>query len=406
MEPTRAPRLRRKSSAFKLPLSRQSLGRPSTAAASTPTSDDHHFDLATFAHPASSSSSLVTRPPLAQDDSTAMAAASVYAASTASTSHLPLLPSSVSLAPSTSNPSTSPSNPGGPGVGSVPNVPSASLSSTLDVLRQLVGKRITAWTYLKNAGEGKVYWFNTVLLTTDDMRTAFTNDKMRNRTTRFAVLGMSLSSLLEVTPAHDFLRGLLSLVQEFEAVPEERFGGGGLKGTQKGLFKLPARSRKSGPGSSAAAVASGGADFSMGLPQEGSEASYLFTPNIPFELDYFQVLITTCEMLVETYSKIYSYLGPSAAAASSSSSSAAAAGLFPQPPGSSRSATGGGGASAGSVGLSQALAEVVVKIDTRLKKLISLLSKEIDTLARAAIKAELDHLGGGVEGWGFDTGEA
>ncbi|GAA5894497.1 hypothetical protein JCM5296_005113 [Sporobolomyces johnsonii] len=414
MESTRAPRLRRKSSAFKLSLSRQSLGRPSTAS-STPTSDDHHFDLATFAHPAPSSSSLSSRPSLAQDDPTSMAAASVYAPSVASTSHLPLLPSNASLAPSTSNPSTSPSNPG-PGVGSVPNVPSASLSSTLEVLRQLVGKRITAWTYLKNAGEGKVYWFNTVLLTTDDMRTAFANDKMRNRTTRFAVLGMSLSSLLEITPAHDFLRGLLSLVQEFEAVPEERFGGGGLKGTQKGLFKLPARSRKSGPGSSAAAVASGGADFSMGLPQEGGEASYLFTPNIPFELDYFQVLITTCEMLVETYAKIYSYLGPSAAAASSSSSTAAA-GLFPQPPGSSRSgATGAGGggggggggtsAGAGSVGLSQALAEVVVKIDARLKKLISLLSKEIDTLARAAIKAELDHLGGGVEGWGFDGGEA
>ena len=36
---------------------------------------------------------------------------------------------------------------------------------------------------------------------------------------------MSLSSLLDISPAHDFLRGLLALVQEFEAIPEERFGG-------------------------------------------------------------------------------------------------------------------------------------------------------------------------------------
>lgn len=36
---------------------------------------------------------------------------------------------------------------------------------------------------------------------------------------------MSLSALLDVAPAHDFLRGLLSLTQEFEAVPEDRYGG-------------------------------------------------------------------------------------------------------------------------------------------------------------------------------------
>lgn len=48
------------------------------------------------------------------------------------------------------------------------------------------------------------------------------------RSTRFAVLGMSLSALLDISPAHDFLRGLLSLVQEFDAMPEERFGGRGV----------------------------------------------------------------------------------------------------------------------------------------------------------------------------------
>lgn len=42
----------------------------------------------------------------------------------------------------------------------MPNVPGTSLGTTLDGLRVLVAKRITAWTYLKNAGEGRVYWFN------------------------------------------------------------------------------------------------------------------------------------------------------------------------------------------------------------------------------------------------------
>ncbi|GAA6047675.1 hypothetical protein JCM3770_001621 [Rhodotorula araucariae] len=285
-----------------------------------------------------------------------------------SSAHLPLFPTSSSTLSSAST---------NPGVGSIPNVPSASLSTTLDGLRALVAKRITAWTYLKNAGEGRVYWFNTVLLSTEDLRTTFPNDKMRNRTTRFAVLGMSLSALLDISPAHDFLRGLLSLTHEFEAVPEERYGG---KNQPKSIFKVGSRSKRAG---GAAAAANGGADFSMGLPQEGGEASFLFTPNIPFDLDYFQVLITTCELLIETYAKIASYLGPATTSA----------GLFPQPPG-----VGVGVAQRGSVGLSQALADVVYKVDGRLKKLVTLLSKEIDTLARQAIKNELSAICGGEYG--------
>ncbi|TNY19899.1 hypothetical protein DMC30DRAFT_282433 [Rhodotorula diobovata] len=289
---------------------------------------------------------------------------------------------------------------GSGGVGSVPNVPGTSLGTTLDGLRVLVAKRITAWTYLKNAGEGRVYWFNTVLLTTEDLRSSFSNDKMRNRTTRFAVLGMSLSALLDVAPAHDFLRGLLSLTQEFEAVPEDRYGGKNDVRTQqqKSLFKVGSRSRRGG---GAASAANGGADFSMGLPQEGGEASFLFTPNIPFELDYFQVLITTCELLIETYTKISTYLGGGGSASSQSQSQSAAAGLFPSPPGSGSRGSAmspagpGAGADAGSAGLSQALADVVYKVDGRLKKLVALLSKEIDLLARQAIKAELDSLSGG-----------
>lgn len=43
---------------------------------------------------------------------------------------------------------------------SFPNVPSASLTSTLELLKQVVQKRLTAWNYLKNVSQGKIYWFN------------------------------------------------------------------------------------------------------------------------------------------------------------------------------------------------------------------------------------------------------
>jgi len=51
---------------------------------------------------------------------------------------------------------------------------------------------------------------------------------------------MSLSSLLDIAPAHDFLRGLLSLTQEFEAVPEDRYGG---RNVRRGSLSFILRTR-------------------------------------------------------------------------------------------------------------------------------------------------------------------
>lgn len=198
------------------------------------------------------------------------------------------------------------------------------------------------------------------------------------------MLGMSLSALLDIPAAHDFLRGLLSLVQEFESVPDDKFDRKNVSSVrrslkelqlirvllqQRGLFRVASRARKSN---------TGGVDFTMGLPESG-DASYLITPNIvrlttltsqstladalhlqPFELDYNQVFLTTCDMLIETYRKILTHLG----SASSPSS-------FPQPPSSSSATTFSrivsSGERTGAAGLSPALTDVVVKIDARLK---------------------------------------
>ena len=85
-------------------------------------------------------------------------------------------------------------------------------------------------------------------------------------TLRFAILGMSLSSLLDIPAAHDFLRGLLSLLQEFDSVSDDNFDN---RKNQRSLFKgTGLRLKKSGNSSS-----TGGA-----LPEAGD--SFLFTPNI------------------------------------------------------------------------------------------------------------------------------
>jgi hypothetical protein len=44
------------------------------------------------------------------------------------------------------------------GGGGMRDAPTGSLGSTLEGLRTLVHKRKTAWTYLKNAADGRVYW--------------------------------------------------------------------------------------------------------------------------------------------------------------------------------------------------------------------------------------------------------
>lgn len=87
-------------------------------------------------------------------------------------------------------------------------------------------------------------------------------------------------------------------------------------------------------------------DFSF---QESGDYSYLIVPNTPFDLDYFQTFNTLCDILVEVYSKL----------------------LF------------------GAQQCSPTVLETVIKIDAKLKKILTLVTKELDSLARKAIKEEL-----------------
>ena len=66
-----------------------------------------------------------------------------------------------------------------------------------------------------------------------------------------------------------------------------------------------------------------------------------------------------CEILVEIYTRIGSYLGPSMSA--SSTTSLSATGLFPQPPMVAR------GAGSGALGLSPTLIDTVYKVDARIR---------------------------------------
>ncbi|KAK4053822.1 hypothetical protein OIV83_001478 [Microbotryomycetes sp. JL201] len=242
----------------------------------------------------------------------------------------------------------------------------STLSIALDHVRTTIQKRIQMVDYLKRAHSGRVFWFNTVHLDETDLAKLFEPSRVRSRTTRYFVLGMSLSALLDIPSSPDYFRALSALMQEFDSVPDDRFD----RRNQRGLFRVASRARKS---------TTGGSDFAASGPD--GDASYLIAPNIPFDLDYVQAFITLCEVLSETYRKISTHLGPARPPS------------FPQPP--SASSTSGFSKllsqsdKPGVNGVSPAVAETVLKIDARLKKIITLVSKELDGCARAAVKREL-----------------
>lgn len=63
------------------------------------------------------------------------------------------------------------------------NTPSSSsnFGAALENLRYLLHKRVTTFNYLKRAHEGRVHWFNTILLTREEMEAAFDNNRMQKR---------------------------------------------------------------------------------------------------------------------------------------------------------------------------------------------------------------------------------
>ncbi|KAL1914896.1 uncharacterized protein VTP21DRAFT_7812 [Calcarisporiella thermophila] len=199
-------------------------------------------------------------------------------------------------------------------------------SVAYEFLTNLVWKRIHTINYIKGAHEGKVHWYNTILLSREDFAPLQQNPRLRKRTYQYFVLGMSLGTTLDITNPEDYIKALSNLLQEFEYFSNDQS-----KPKMKNIFF---RKKPLDEGSSA----------------EDAEYSLLNIANLPFEPDYFQVLCTLCDLLSEVYYRLL--VGTSDLCTHS-------------------------------------FCETVVKVDSKFKKIISSITKEIDTIARAVIKEEL-----------------
>ncbi|KAF8471610.1 hypothetical protein DFH94DRAFT_674209 [Russula ochroleuca] len=292
-----------------------------------------------------------------------------------------------------------------------PGIPGA----TIEYLRDLVQKRIITLTYTRNVHDGRTHWFHTIIMTRAELDRVFNNTAMKKRTHRFAILAMSLSSLFDISHPTDFLRSALNMLTEYEQAKEDN------DRPKMRLWKwLP--KRQTGMG-----------DYSLGMPETSD--TYLTIPHMPFPLDYTQTLLSLLDILSAFYAKLAKLLGPSPFPHASQHM----LGLSPHPGVSylfqnqthvspadealwnvalgSTTLGGPGPGSAGGVlhspppSWTPALGELVLKVDSKFKKIISALLKDLDVFARNSIKDELASLdpllrnvGGGGGGGGGPVG--
>ncbi|KAA8893296.1 hypothetical protein FN846DRAFT_979615 [Sphaerosporella brunnea] len=110
---------------------------------------------------------------------------------------------------------------GGAGMASLPPPPT-SPNGFYTTLHDTCTKRIATLDYLRRAHEGRVYFFNVMLMPRSDLQKVVYPDikKLQKKASHFFVLGNSLPSILEVAnttqSALDYLRAFNALLQEYE----------------------------------------------------------------------------------------------------------------------------------------------------------------------------------------------
>ncbi|KAJ5889744.1 hypothetical protein N7504_010554 [Penicillium tannophilum] len=218
-----------------------------------------------------------------------------------------------------------------------------SASAIYQQIHEVAAKRISTLDYLRKTLEGRVYWFNTVHFSRADISRLpyFEARKLSRRAVNYLLLGLSLPSILDVnsTP-FEYLRALNALLLEFEAfqqvhppdgssssslararIPQmfKRAAHAGTKtrrassATEIGLpmqssdptdLKSTAGNITS-PSTAAASVISFPLTESSDL-LPGEEYTYLLTPSLPFEPDFFETFSTLCDVLIDCYGRITS----------------------------------------------------------------------------------------------------
>lgn len=327
--------------------------------------------------------------------------------------------------------------------------PSTTSLTGTDYLRDLFNKRIRSLFQLKCSLQGQRTWLQTVQLDPAELAAAFDNDRMHKRTLRYSLLGLSLSSILEMSNPSDMARAIVSLINELDSYTDDNIvsltsgSGAASFGAQRpkmrSFFKTGKQTLKRS--TAAQAISEFGAmDSSMGPASTlaaNEQNSYLMAPNIPFQLDFFHTFFTLCDMLTEIYYKMLSFLPRDVSVGYSGNPDASTTGTFGRASSPPTSASGNTSQEFDRNGsISQAFAaagleshieassdnkpplpsnttsapvisamtqELLLKADAKIKKTIHTQVKDIDVVARQMIKDELSSLDPLLKDLGLDA---
>ncbi|KAI1906137.1 hypothetical protein LOZ53_000837 [Ophidiomyces ophidiicola] len=262
-------------------------------------------------------------------------------------------------------------------------------------IHETSSKRIQTLDYLRKAHEGRVYWFNTIHFTRTDISRLpyFEKRKLARRAINYLLLGLSLPPILDVSSnSFEYLRSLNALLIEFEAFQQIHPVDGGTASTLA-RARIPQMFKRSTHTATKARRASSATE--IGLPMlssdqsdlkaktgniasstnaastvasfpsiaessdllPGEEYTYLLTPTLPFDPDFFETFSTLCDVLIDCYTRLMALVSsPSICTA--------------------------------------ALGEIFAKADSRLRKVImSSVVREFEDASRSSVKGEIAGVG-------------
>ncbi|KAI9295684.1 hypothetical protein K502DRAFT_324214 [Neoconidiobolus thromboides FSU 785] len=199
-------------------------------------------------------------------------------------------------------------------------------------LKTLSNKRIATFAHLHRVLEGKSHYFNTVTILKEEIYSIYDNSKLRKRSLQYFTLGSSLGPIIDIHHPMDFSKALSSLLDEYESYITNENS----KNKRRPNFF---RSRTSSDVN----------NNSMNI-NENSEFINLDIKNVPFELDYLQVFYALCNIICVVYHKIVDNM---------------------------------------KVPVPSSYIETMYKVDNKFKKIIQIVTKELDNIVRNSIKEEL-----------------
>ncbi|KAJ1728074.1 hypothetical protein H4S06_000849 [Coemansia sp. BCRC 34490] len=182
-------------------------------------------------------------------------------------------------------------------------------------------------------GNKRRAYFNTLIFDADDLQGMFNSIRLRKRTRAYFMLGASLGPILAISNPSDYIKALGILINEYDAYMSEA----GSKTKKRHFFRKSKGNEEHGS--------------SIQASYEQGNFSYLDTHSPPFDLDFLQVFDTFCQITVIMYTKLADSLM--------------------------------------SISITQAAFDNIAKIDGRFKKMIGVVTKELDELVKNAVTKEL-----------------